>query len=193
MEFIEGQPLSEMLQAGPLPIATAISLGRQIADAMASAHEKGIIHGDLKPANIMITPANTAKIMDFGLAKRQAVADMPEDSSTADREQSGGISGTPAYMSPEQVRGQPCTTASDVFSLGLVLFEMVTGQKAIRDDNLLKALRRIELLDPAEFAMQTPEPFAGILSEGLRNNPQERRLGMAQISQILNGAAVASE
>src|SRR5262249_9029657 len=159
------EPLSELLQAGPLALPTAISLGRQLADAMAAAHEKGIVHGDLKPANIMITPASTAKIMDFGLAQRQALADVPEDANNQDQKQAGGISGTPAYMAPERVRGEPCTSAGDVFSLGLVLFEMVTGQKAINESNLLKALHRLERLDPAELSVQTPEPIAAILGE----------------------------
>ena len=183
MEFIEGQPLSQLLQAGPLSLAAVVSLGRQIADAMASAHEKGIIHGDLKPANIMITPATTAKIMDFGLAQRQARAD---DSITRNRDQADGISGTPAYMAPEQARGGPSTSASDVFSVGLVLFEMITGRKVIGDSNLLEALRRLERLDPMEFAVQTPEPIAAILGKALRNDPGERRITMAQIAQVLS-------
>jgi eukaryotic-like serine/threonine-protein kinase len=189
MEFIEGEPLSQLLQAGPLSLDAVVSLGRQIADAMASAHEKGIIHGDRKPANIMITPATTAKIMDFGLAQRQTWADVPQDSTSRNRDQAGGISGTPAYMAPEQARGEPSTAASDVFSLGLVLFEMVTGRRVVSDSNLLEAMRRLERLDPMEFALQTPEPIAAILGEALRNDPGERRLTMAQIAEILSGTA----
>ena len=178
MEFIEGQPLSQRLQDGKLTLLEAVSFGRQIADAMASAHEKGIIHGDLKPANIMITPSATAKIMDFGLAHKAR-----KDSS--DENKRGGISGTPAYMAPEQSRGFPSTPASDVFSLGLVFFEMVTGRQAINKTNLLDALRQLETLDPMDFAPQTPEPFTGILRDALRNDPAQRRLTMAQIAQIL--------
>src|SRR5262249_39901364 len=113
MEYVEGQALEDLLAGAPLPDATASSYARQIALGMAEAHRQGVVHGDLKPANVMVTSGGLIKIMDFGLARRQAPADGP----TSNGVESKGISGTPSYMAPEQVRGLPAVAASRVFSL----------------------------------------------------------------------------
>jgi serine/threonine protein kinase len=179
MEYIDGRPLSSLLQDGPLPPPTATSLGRQIASAMADAHAHDVVHGDLKPGNIMVTEAGVAKIMDFGLARRHSPS-TPEDSSRPK-----GISGTPAYMSPEQARGEPAAPASDVFALGLILHEMITGEKAIVATHLLEALRLIAAIDPAALAGQTPEPFAGIIAEALVMDAARRTITMERIAREL--------
>src|SRR4029077_14098462 len=133
MEYVDCRPLSRLLEKGALPQSTVSALRRQIASAMAAAHARGIVHGDLKPGNIMVTDAEVAKIMDFGLARRYS------QSSPQDGVRPSGISGTPAYMSPEQARGEPPSPASDVFALGLILYEMITGHKVITATNLLEA------------------------------------------------------
>lgn len=131
MELLEGEPLSERLRHGPMDLGTVLTLGVQIADALESAHSKGIVHRDLKPANIFITPRGQAKILDFGLAKIELqLSDEPSFEKTAVRDEltaAGATVGTVSYMSPEQARGQVTDTRTDIFSLGTVLYQMVTG------------------------------------------------------------------
>src|SRR6185295_5584520 len=120
---------------GRLPPLEALDLARQIADALEAAHEKGVVHRDLKPANVRVTPGGRVKVLDFGLAKSVA-GDTPGGSAvttaTAGRTAVGAILGTPAYMSPEQARGKPLDTSTDVWSFGCVLYEMLTGRRAFR-------------------------------------------------------------
>src|SRR6185436_100145 len=119
MELVEGETLAARLKRGKLALADVLKYGVQIADALAAAHAKGIIHRDLKPGNIMLTK-NSVKVLDFGLAKSQHGATM-----TA----SNVIMGTPAYMAPEQSAGKEADARSDIYALGLVLFEMATGSR----------------------------------------------------------------
>jgi alkyl hydroperoxide reductase subunit AhpC len=183
MEYLDGRPLSELLERGPLAIDTATALGRQIAAAMAAAHAQAVVHGDLKPANIMVTEAGTAKIMDFGLARRHSPSRGAGDQNPAVPR---GLSGTPAYMSPEQARGQPLLPASDVFALGLILYEMVTGQRAIAGNGLLETLGLIEHVSPEALARKAPEPFSGILREALVTDVRGRSLSMEAIAERLS-------
>ena len=136
MEYIDGDTLRRYINSKPLPLDRILDLGIQIADALDAAHSEGIIHRDIKPANIFVTKRGQAKVLDFGLAKLvpKAVADQPSGSSRNSHEESlsivGVISGTPSYMSPEQVRGDDLDSRSDLFSLGLLLYEMATGRQA---------------------------------------------------------------
>ena len=133
MELLEGETLRERLAAGALPVRKAVEYAVQIAQGLAAAHDKGIVHRDLKPENVFVTRDGRLKILDFGLAKRDAAAgDGSETSSpTAARPtEPGAVLGTVGYMSPEQVRGQPADARSDIFSLGTVLYEMLSGRRA---------------------------------------------------------------
>jgi serine/threonine protein kinase/peroxiredoxin len=190
MEYIEGQSLERVLKNGPLPGETAISVGRQIALGMAAAHAQGVVHGDLKPGNIMVTSAGQVKIMDFGLARKGGAAETATGGSPPNQQSpiSRGLSGTPSYMAPETARGEPAGPASDVFSLGLVLYEMATGRRAINDGNLFEVLRQVEQVDSVRFAGEAPEPFAAILHQALIRDPAERQITMAQIAEALAGA-----
>jgi serine/threonine protein kinase len=185
MEYVDGEPLSRRLQEASLPPEQAKLFGRQIALGMAAAHAQGVVHGDLKPANILITPAGMAKIVDFGMARRDAGTRSGDETGIWNPTPSSGISGTPAYMAPEQAQGQPPTQASDVFSLGLILYEMVTGRRARPEGNILQLLRLIDQENPAQYTRQTAEPFAGILQQALAIDPAQRRISMAQIADRL--------
>jgi serine/threonine protein kinase len=185
MEHVPGRPLSQLMGEGPLALAQAVTLGRQIALGMAAAHGQGVVHGDLKPANILVTPTGTVKVVDFGMARRSSFPGQGEETVLWDASPAGGISGTPAYMAPEQARGEPATPASDVFSLGVMLHELATGQRARPEGNLLQLLHRIDREDLTGHLAGTPEPFAEILRLALAVSPAERRITMAQIAKLL--------
>ena len=144
LELVEGETLAgPAWRRGPraagyrgLPVQEALTVARQIAEALEAAHEKGVVHRDLKPANVKITPANIVKVLDFGLAK-SVVSDRPTPDLThvpsgEQDEHRGGVFGTAAYMSPEQARGLPIDRRTDIWAFGVVLFEMIAGQRAFR-------------------------------------------------------------
>jgi serine/threonine protein kinase len=146
MELLHGQTLREVIHGKPLPVNDVIEYGIEIADALDTAHKQGIIHRDVKPANLYITTRNLAKILDFGVAKmtderrsRRAgvtATATATETQTSDESltKSGSAVGTVAYMSPEQARGEKLDGRSDIFGLGVVLYEMATGQQAFRGD-----------------------------------------------------------
>jgi serine/threonine protein kinase len=134
MECIEGAPLNEVLRAGPLAITRAMDIARQIASGLAAAHHRGIVHRDIKPANILLTPTGQVKITDFGLAR------CGEDIHLT---LTGQLLGTPAYMSPEQIRGTTADERSDIWSFGVVLYEMLTGSLPFRGPNTTALLYSI--------------------------------------------------
>jgi serine/threonine protein kinase len=155
MEFIEGQSLAERLQKGPLPTDQILKIGREIADALDKAHRNGIIHRDLKPGNVMLTKSG-AKLLDFGLARSASSAaslatltavTLPQHSPIT---QEGTIVGTFQYMSPEQIEGKEIDGRSDIFSLGAVLYEMLTGQRAFP--------ARASSVWPLRFSKKSPSP-----------------------------------
>lgn len=191
MEYVDGQPLDELLESERLTRETIVDFGRQIAAGMAAAHAAGVVHGDLKPGNLMVMPSGTIKIMDFGLARRIPAGTSPEDTVVLNSGSSGSLSGTPAYMAPELTRGESATPASDVFAAGLILFEMITGRPAITGNSVLDVLHRMEQFDPAEYVAQVPDHFAGILRKCLVSPAADRRITMAQIAEQLASAAAA--
>src|SRR5215469_15060842 len=158
MECVEGETLAKRLEKGPLPVDQVLKYGAQIADALDKAHRAGIVHRDLKPGNIMLT-ATGAKLLDFGLAKPAVLVDL--DGMTATNSESpiteqGTIVGTFQYMSPEQVEGRELNGRSDIFSLGAVLYEMVTGQRAFEGKSRLSVASAILEKEPAPIATLKP-------------------------------------
>jgi serine/threonine protein kinase len=138
LEHIEGKPLQ-----GPLPAPEAVRLAIQIASALEEAHGHGILHRDLKPANILITVKGTAKLLDFGLAKFAAAA-----GSDITQTVEGTVMGTAAYMSPEQAQGKPLDERSDIFSLGAVLYELVSGDRAFSGSSMVDVLSAVVRDEP---------------------------------------------
>jgi len=132
MPFIDGLPLDRMIGRRPMPPSTALPIAEQIAAGMIEAHQKGILHRDLKPANIMIDCQRRVKILDFGLAWFHPIKSPPSGHSAAFADAGKTIWGTPDYMSPEQARGESLDLRSDIFSFGVVLHEMLTGESPVR-------------------------------------------------------------
>jgi len=162
LEYIDGKPLK-----GPLPVQDALRLAIQIAGALDAAHRKGVVHRDLKPGNIMVTAEGAAKLLDFGLAKSVAVEG-------ATRTIEGAISGTPAYMAPEQIEGKPCDARSDVFSFGAVLYEMLAGTRAF--DGMASVLRD----DP-----KPPPALESLVLRCLAKQPGQRFQTIAEVKAAL--------
>ena len=186
MEFVDGQTLADIIKDGPLPSDRVAEFARQMADGMANAHAAGVIHGDLKPGNIVVTPQGSAKIMDFGLSCRDSPTNVEED--TLDHSAgstSAGLSGTIGYLAPELARGEKPTAASDTFALGLVIYEMLTGKRAIRGSNILEALRNVEDFDAASFVAEMPEEFQTKVGKALSRNASDRP-SMESLANLLN-------
>lgn len=179
MEFVDGQTLRE--KRGTINLAKAIDIGIQIADGLAIAHEKGIVHRDIKPENIMVRKDGIVQIMDFGLAKLRA--------SRASRlTKEGSTVGTAGYMSPEQVQGQDTDHRSDIFSLGVLLYELFSGELPFKGVHETALLYEIVNVDPAPMSASKPEidpELDRIVLECLQKEPDERYQGVKDISKDL--------
>jgi serine/threonine-protein kinase len=139
LELVEGETLDERIKRGPIPIDETLRIAKSICEALEAAHEKGVVHRDLKPANVKITPDGKVKVLDFGLAtglEREQTSSTYSNSPTLmsmAATNAGLILGTASYMSPEQARGERIDSRSDVFSFGCVLYEMLTGDRRLRE------------------------------------------------------------
>jgi eukaryotic-like serine/threonine-protein kinase len=155
-ELLEGHSLRQELGGGAIPLRRAVEYGIQIAQGLAAAHDKGIIHRDLKPENVFVTPDGRLKILDFGLAKLAKLGASPDEGATLEaavRETSPGmVLGTVGYMSPEQVKGEAADARADIFALGTILYEMLSGQRAFRRDTSAETMTAILKEDPAELS-----------------------------------------
>jgi eukaryotic-like serine/threonine-protein kinase len=188
MEYIAGESLSRAVGSGAVTGEPLLSITRQIASGMAAAHAEGIVHGDLKPENVMVTAEGLVKVLDFGLARRLRRGRPVRTDETAElgiAEASDGLFGTPRYLAPEQVRGEPATQASDVFSLGTLFYELSTGKAAFPADNLLQVLDQIRSVDPEAMAAQAPEPFDSLLRRMLPQHPDHRLITMKEVADVL--------
>jgi serine/threonine protein kinase/tetratricopeptide (TPR) repeat protein len=196
-ELLEGESLRARLASGPLPPRKAIEYAVEIARGLAAAHEKGIVHRDLKPENLFLTRDGRSKILDFGLAKL-ARAERREGSQaeTAAGTEPGVVLGTAGYMSPEQVRGLAADTRSDIFALGAVLYEMLTGQRAFRRDSPVETMNAILKEDPPPLGATLRDAPAGlerVVRRCLEKRPEERFQLARDLAFALEAVGEASQ
>ena len=187
MEYVDGRSLDRLIAGGPLPLEEALGYSVQIASALAAAHAAGIVHRDVKPANIMVTGAGQIKVLDFGLAKlseRVAADPSAPTQTTPARTQEGVILGTVAYMSPEQAEGKPVDARADVFSFGAVLYEMLAGQRPFRGDSNLSILTAVLHQQPAplkKLRPDVPSDLEGIVARSLEKDRDRRYPSAAEL------------
>ena len=199
MELVEGRPLDQVIPPGGLPLRDLLRYAIPLVDAVAAAHARGIVHRDLKPANVMVSADGRIKVLDFGLAKLVEEPDAGVDTRTAlpTATAAGQIVGTPAYMSPEQADGRPVDQRSDMFSLGILLYEMASGVRPFRGDSTLSILASIVRDDPPPVSgmrRDLPRPFAAIVGQCLSKDPSKRPAAAAVEEQLakIGHAPVAS-
>jgi len=197
MEYVEGESLKERLDRGPLPLGETLRLAAEIAEALEEAHSRHIIHRDLKPANVMLTRSGHAKVMDFGLAKRLLSSqETTEEETLTELTRMGTTVGTLAYMSPEQLQGQPADHRSDIFSFGAVLYEMLTGVHPFRKNVGMATAAAILSEDPAPLAQQAPglpQRLVKLVSGMLAKTPAQRPQSMRAVHEQLKGILVEVE
>jgi serine/threonine protein kinase len=177
-ELLEGESLADRLRTGPLHPQKAVEVASQIADGLAAAHEKGIIHRDIKPDNIFLTNEGRAKILDFGIARIEQPARTAGLSDTVSNRGSSSqfLVGTAGYMSPEQVRGKAIDGRTDIFSLGATFFEMLTGRRAFMRDSPVETLGAVLRDDPRKHpeAEKIPDSIKGFVFRCLEKDPADR-------------------
>jgi serine/threonine protein kinase/tetratricopeptide (TPR) repeat protein len=190
MQYVEGETLESRIKRQPLELREVISLAAQIADALAEAHAHGIIHRDIKPSNIIITPRGQAKVLDFGLAKVEqggVVADSAADTKSL-LTTPGAIIGTVPYMSPEQVRGETVDARTDIFSFGVVLYEMLTGRQPFAAESnaaIASAILTKEPVPVARYVSECPEEMQRIVRKCLEKDRERRYQTMRDVATDL--------
>jgi serine/threonine protein kinase/tetratricopeptide (TPR) repeat protein len=200
MEYLEGVDLRKKLNLGPLPLRRSLEVAVEIAEALEAAHDKGIVHRDLKPANIMLTRGGHVKVMDFGLARKMLPSETGQDATVSTSiTHPGVVPGTLAYMSPEQVRGLPADTRSDITAFGVMLYEMLTGVNPLKKSTPMDTANAIlnEIPPPlARYMHQVPELVQHTVGKMLAKEPQERFQSVHEVRtdlmEILRGPAVVT-
>ena len=191
MEFVDGEPLSKLIARGPLQESEVCRIGRGVADALSEAHEQGIVHRDIKPDNIIVRD-HRVKVLDFGIAKRVGAESISSDDPTSFVTQQGMIVGTVHYMSPEQALGKPLDARTDLFSLGIVLYEAATGKLPFRGQTVTETITRLirDEPEPPRVANPSISPALAMLIERcLRKNPEERIGSAKELSAQLERLA----
>ena len=182
LELVDGKTLAQLLENGSLPLKKAVRYAVEIARGVEAAHDKGVIHRDLKPANVMITPDDRVKVLDFGLAKAVAGSSEPSDLTHSptlmdEKTREGVILGTAPYMSPEQVEGIPLDRRTDIFSIGSLIYEMVTGRKAFPGKTQARVLAGILEKEPGPLGKRVrgvPQQLEWVVARCLRKDPERR-------------------
>jgi serine/threonine-protein kinase len=194
MELVDGEDLSAIIARGPMPLAEALPVAKQIAEALEAAHEQGIIHRDLKPANIKVRPDGTVKVLDFGLAKAMD----PAGTSSADAmnsptltmrgTQMGMVIGTAAYMAPEQAKGRAVDKRADIWAFGVVLYEMLSGARGYEAEDVSETLAAVltREVDWNRMPASTPPRLAALVHDCLVRDPKQRLRDMGEARRVLD-------
>lgn len=204
MELVEGPTLADRILASPVPIEDALNIAKQVCDALEYAHDHGIVHRDVKPANIKVAADGTVKLLDFGLAKALENVGANTDISSSPTfthlgTQVGMILGTAAYMSPEQAKGRTIDQRSDIWAFGCVLFEMLTGKVVFSGETVTDTLAEIVKSEPnwSRLPANTPKTIRTLLQRCLTKDPKQRlqAIGEARIAieEMVSGKAVPDE
>jgi non-specific serine/threonine protein kinase len=186
-ELLTGETLSKHLKSGPLSEEEVVEFSRQIADGLSAAHALKVIHRDLKPDNVFVTQSGVLKILDFGLAKLKPSAEGKSIDATADLSSTDRLIGTPAYMAPEQLRGEPADERADIFALGLIVYEMLTGQHPFRrksGSEMMAAILREDVPPPAH-SDKLPGAFVDLLMSCLSKAAEDRPQSASDILMCL--------
>ena len=189
MELVEGPTLAERIRQGVIPVEEALTIARQIADALETAHEKGVVHRDLKPGNIKITPGGLVKVLDFGLAKVGGTPTSQRENSptlTMDATQAGVILGTAAYMAPEQAKGKPVDQRADIYAFGAVLYEMLTGKRLHHGETTTEVLASVIKEEPQWD--KVPTQVQRLLRRCLEKDAQKRLRHIGDVMALVDDA-----
>ena len=196
MQLVEGKTLSELIPRNGFPLETLFDLGIQLADAVSAAHEQGITHRDLKPGNVMVTDSGRVKVLDFGLAKlleTEIAATEVTHAATAQAEElteEGKVLGTVSYMSPEQAEGKPVDHRTDIFSLGIMLYEMATGERPFKGDTKVSIVSSIVKDTPTSVTQlngKLPRHLGRIVKKSLEKDPIRRYQSVIDLRNDLHG------
>ncbi len=194
MELVEGQTLSAMLIGGALPAEHVVHYGRQLADALTHAHERGVVHRDLKSNNVIVTPDRRVKVLDFGLAKRAVDSDMTAALTQmhASLTQAGTAVGTLPYMSPEQLRGENVQVSSDIWALGVVLYEMATGARPFKGNTPFELSATILSDDPVVVPSHIAAELRTAIAGCLEKDSRRRFANASDVRAALEGVQTAA-
>ena len=191
MELVEGHSLSARVAEGPLPVDQALRYGQQMADALAHAHGRGVVHRDFKSANVVVTPDGQVKVLDFGLAKRLTGEELAEATTVSQQSLTGPgmVAGTLAYMAPEQLRGEPADARSDIWALGVVLHELATGRRPFQGQTGFQLTAAILSEPLAPLPSSVPAPLAGVIDRCLAKEPGARYQQGSEVRAALEAVA----
>src|SRR5258705_5535620 len=187
MEHVDGRPLNDVIREGGLPVERVVGFGIQIADAVTHAHDHGIIHRDLKPSNVVVTPEGRVKILDFGLA-RQTWHEGAEHANTIQLTQAGVIAGTIAYMAPEVLQGKPADVRSDIWALGVMLYELTAGRCPFAGTTEFELSAQILRAPPPPLPAHTSAGLSAIIQRCLVKDPEQRYQRAADVRAALEAS-----
>ena len=194
MQYVQGKTLKRVINGRPLSLDSLFSIGLQVADALAAAHAKGIVHRDIKSSNIIITPRGQAKVLDFGLAKLLSDKERAAQTEADELTRVGSPLGTPNYMSPEQARGERADHRSDIYSFGVVLYEMATGRLPFKGQTNIDLMHAVihDAFKPAkEVNDKLPQELSAIIDQALAKKPGDRYQTMQQMLEDLQRVSIS--